>query len=152
MISLDWLANHMEHSDTLALWLHQQFSHEFAQQSLADWQHEFSQGQYNGHWQCLIALEQGTLLGCAALASEDLSDRPDLYPWLACVFVTPQARGRGLAAQLIEGICMRARSTGVSTLYLHTQDQQAYYAKRGWTERERLHAWGRELSLMSRVL
>ncbi len=34
MHRLDWLVDHMEHSDTMALWLHRQFNYEFAQQSL----------------------------------------------------------------------------------------------------------------------
>ncbi|SHM51349.1 Acetyltransferase (GNAT) family protein [Pseudomonas asturiensis] len=152
MHSLDWLAHHMEHSDTFAQWLHQQFNYEFADQSLADWQHEFSQGQHNNDWTCLIAHEQGQLLGGAAFADNDLSDRPDLGPWLACVFVKPEARGRGLAAQLIEGICRHARARGVTRLYLHTHDQQAYYARRGWSVQERFDAWGKAQWLMSREL
>ncbi len=150
MHRLDWLINHMNHSDTMAQWLHRQFNYEFAQQSLADWQAEFAEGQSNKEWKCLIALEDGQLLGGAAFADNDLSDRPELGPWLACVFVTPGARGRGLAAELIEGICQHAKSVGVSRLYLHTHDQQAYYAKRGWRAVERFDAWGMEQCLMER--
>jgi len=36
------------------------------------------------------------------LAADDLSSRPDFGPWLACMFVTPSARGTGIAEQLIE--------------------------------------------------
>lgn len=149
MLQLDWLARHMSHSDTLATWLHRQFSYEF-EQPLEQWQREFAEGQHNGDWQSLVALENGRLLGGAALARDDLAERPALGPWLACVFVTPQARGRGLAEQLIEGICERARETGVSILYLHTHDKSAYYAKRGWMVLERFEAWGKEQWLMSR--
>lgn len=150
MHRLDWLINHMHLSDTMAQWLHRQFTYEFAQQSLAEWQHEFAEGQYNDEWKCLIALENGQLLGGAAFTDNDLSDRPDLGPWLACVFVRPEARGRGLAAGLIEGICNHARSCCVTRLYLHTHDQQRYYAKRGWQPLERFDAWGMEQWLMGR--
>ncbi|MEE4914723.1 GNAT family N-acetyltransferase [Pseudomonas alliivorans] len=150
MHSLDWLVDHMEHSDTMALWLHRQFNYEFAQQSLADWEAEFAKGQYNDEWKCLIALEDGQLLGGAAFADNDLSDRPDLGPWLACVFVRPDARNRGLAAQLIKGICDHAKARGVLRLYLHTHDQQDYYAKRGWRTLEHFDAWGMEQWLMAR--
>ncbi|WP_422402704.1 GNAT family N-acetyltransferase [Pseudomonas sp. GZD-209] len=152
MLRLDWLENHMQHSDTLALWLHQQFHYEFADLPLPDWQKAFSEGQYNDQWRCLIALDGDQLLGSAALATDDLPERPDLGPWLACVFVTPQARGQGLAERLIDGICEQARKTGISTLYLHTHDQQAYYQKRGWRLLERFEAWGEEHWLMSREL
>jgi GNAT superfamily N-acetyltransferase len=152
MLSVDWLEKQMDKCDTMAEWLYRQFSYEYAEQSLSDWQHEFAEGQLDGRWKSLIATEHGQLLGGAALASADLSTRPDLGPWLACVFVTPEARGRGIAEQLIEGICNHARDTGVATLYLHTQDKSAYYAKRGWEVLERFESWDNEQWLMSRDL
>lgn len=111
MPRLVWLRDHMQHSDILANWLHQQFAYEFADQPLADWQREFAEGQGNGDWQCMIALENGQLLGGAALATNDLPERPELGPWLACVYITPQARKRGLAEQLIEGLAPPQRQT-----------------------------------------
>src|SRR5471032_2208245 len=132
MAHLDWLAHHLHHSNTFAGWIHQQFHYEYALQPLAEWQLEFAEGQTDGNWRCLVALDGAQLLGGAALARNDLAHRPDLGPWLACVFVTPEARGKGLAERLIEGICEEAKTRGVARIYLHTQDQSAYYAKRGW--------------------
>ncbi|QTH13642.1 GNAT family N-acetyltransferase [Pseudomonas corrugata] len=152
MLQMDWLSHHMDKCDLMAEWLYQEFSYEFTQQSLASWQHEFSAGQHDGRWKCLIATEQGQLLGGASLADNDLPDRPELGPWLACVYIAPDARRRGLAAQLIEGICTHAREAGFSTLYLHTHSQSHYYAKLGWEEVERFEAWGKEQCLMARRL
>ena len=152
MLRLLWLCDHMQYSDTLAQWLHQQFAYEFAEQPLADWQREFAEGQGNGDWRCLIAIEHGQLLGGASLASNDLPERPELGPWLACVFIAPQARQRGLAQQLIEGICTAAKANGTARLYLHTHDRSDYYAKRGWRVQERFAAWGKEQWLMAREL
>lgn len=92
------------------------------------------------------------MLGGATLAENDLPERPDLGPWLACVFVTPEARKRGLAAQLIEGICVHARDAGFTALYLHTHSQSDYYTKLGWNVVERFEAWGKAQYLMSRRL
>ncbi|MCG8291836.1 GNAT family N-acetyltransferase [Pseudomonas entomophila] len=152
MSRLDWLEHQMAHCDTLAQWLHQQFHYEFQDFPLPAWQREFAEGQRNGKWKCLVALDGDRLLGSAALAVDDLPERPELGPWLACVFVSPQARGQGLAERLIEGICKHARDSGISTLYLHTHDQHAYYAKRGWRLVERFEAWGEGQWLMSRDL
>lgn len=152
MPRLDWLANHMSHSDTLAEWLHRQFSYEFAEQPLTDWQREFADGQRNGNWKCLIALADGELLGSAALAKADLAERAELGPWLACVFTTPQARGQGLAERLIDAICAHAKERGITRLYLHTHDRQNYYLKRGWQTLECLQVWGEEQWLMQRNL
>lgn len=149
---LDWLAHHPQHCDTFAGWIHQQFHYEYAEQPLTDWQREFADGQTSGDWKGLIALDGDQLLGGAALAKADLARRPDLGPWLACVFVTPPARGQGLAEQLIEGICAQAKANGVATLYLHTQDKRDYYAKRGWAVLERFRAWDKEQWLMVRNL
>ncbi|WP_339842587.1 GNAT family N-acetyltransferase [uncultured Halopseudomonas sp.] len=152
MLRLVLLRDHLDYSDTFALWVHQQFAYEYSEQPLVDWQREFRDGQNNGEWQTLIALQDGELLGGASLAKDDLSERPDLGPWLACVLVAPHARQRGLAEQLIEGVYSQARAKGHERLYLHTHDRGDYYAKRGWEYMERFHAWGKEHWLMQRKL
>ncbi|ARU89441.1 GNAT family N-acetyltransferase [Pseudomonas sp. M30-35] len=152
MLRVDWLENQMHHCDTMAERLYRQFSYEYAGQSLAQWQQEFAAGQFDGSWKSLIVTDGDRLLGGAALAQDDLSSRPDLGPWLACVLVAPEARGQGLAARLIEGICGHARDSGITTLYLHTHDKSDYYAKRGWNVLERFNGWGKEQWLMSREL
>ena len=149
---LNWLIDHPQHSDTFAAWIHHQFHYEYAGQALTDWQREFADGQTSGDWKCLIALEGNQLQGGAALARADLPRRPDLGPWLACVFITPVARGKGLAERLIEGVCAQAKACGETRIYLHTQDQHDYYAKRGWTVRERFCAWDQDQWLMVRDL
>ncbi|MEJ5041576.1 GNAT family N-acetyltransferase [Pseudomonas sp. B21-036] len=145
---IDWLSNHPHHSDTLARWLHEQFAYEYADVPLAQWQQEFAHGQTDGSLYSLLALDDDNLLGSASLARDDLPLRPDLSPWLACVFVSPQARGQGLAETLIEGICTKARALGHTHLYLHTHDRAEYYHKRGWQYLEQFQAWGKSHWLM----
>lgn len=152
MPTLDWLRHHPEYAAPLAEWLYRQFPYEFSEQPLAEWQAEFAAGQHNGDWDMLIALAHGQLLGCAGLARDDLPLRPELGPWLACVYVRPEARGQGLAERLIEGICATARERGHARLYLHTHDRADYYARRGWTLLERFQAWGNTQHLMLRSL
>lgn len=146
------LCDHMDYSDTFESWLHEQFAYEFATQALPDWQREFKDGQTDGNWRTVIALENGQLLGGAALAKHDLPDHPELGPWLACVLVAPSARKRGLAEQLITEVCSNAKEIGYQKLYLHTQDRRDYYAKRGWEYLKSFRAWGKEHSLMQRRL
>ncbi len=152
MLRLIWLRDDMQYSNTFAQWVHEQFAYEYVDRPLSDWQREFAEGQVNGDWQCLIAVEDGLLLGGAALAKNDLAERPDIGPWLACVFIAPHARQRGLAEQLIEGICATAKANGNKRLYLHTHDRHEYYAKRGWQVLESFQAWGKEHRLMGRDL
>ncbi|MBD9423837.1 GNAT family N-acetyltransferase [Pseudomonas sp. PDM15] len=151
-MKIDWLRDHPVHCDTVAAWLHRQFPYEFAEQPLAAWQAEFRAGQGNGDWRMLIALQEGEVLGCAGLARDDLPQRPELGPWLACVYVLPEMRGQGMAERLIESIYVAARERGYHCLYLHTHDRADYYAKRGWQWLERFQAWGGEHQLMVRQL
>ncbi|WP_407310751.1 GNAT family N-acetyltransferase [Pseudomonas sp. nanlin1] len=152
MFQIDWLDRHMVHCNLMAEWVYQAFPYEYAEQTLASWQQVFADGQHDGQWKCLIAMAQGQLLGGATLARSDLESRPELGPWLACVYVTPAARRRGIAARLIEGICEQAQATGSPTLYLHTYDQRDYYRTLGWQVVEPFEAWGRVHWLMSRSL
>ncbi|WP_068825478.1 GNAT family N-acetyltransferase [Pseudomonas sp. BMS12] len=152
MPTLAWLRDHPAHAAPLAEWLYRQFPYEFAEQPLAEWQAEFAAGQHNGEWEMLIALDGDVLLGSAGLARDDLPQRAELGPWLACVYVRPEARGQGLAERLIEHICATARTRGYPRLYLHTHDRADYYAKRGWTLLEQFQAWGAVQHLMSRDL
>ena len=110
MIEILWLNERMLHCAELAQWIHAQFPYEFREQALENWQAELASGQLDGSWQSLIAVEGEHLLGSASLARDDLPSRPELSPWLACVYVRPECRGRGLAECLIEAICAQARS------------------------------------------
>lgn len=152
MLSVDWLRHHPQHCALVAEWLYHQFPYEFSEQPLADWQAEFAAGQHNGDWLMRIALQNGQPIGCAGLARDDLPQRPELGPWLACVFVLPQARGQGLAERLIDDICQTAREQGRTRLYLHTHDRAEYYARRGWALLEEFEAWGDRQFLMGRGL
>ncbi|MVW76709.1 GNAT family N-acetyltransferase [Pseudomonas xionganensis] len=152
MFVTDWLRHHPQHYDVLSGWLYRQFPYEFSAQPLADWQAEFAAGQRNGDWLMRIALQGGAPIGCAGLARDDLPQRPDLGPWLACVYVRPEARGQGLAEHLIDEVCNAARARGHARLYLHTHDRADYYARRGWNLLEHFQAWGATQHLMLREL
>ncbi|MGP5309895.1 GNAT family N-acetyltransferase [Vreelandella alkaliphila] len=83
-----------------------------------------------------VAHENGVPLGTSALRVCDLEGREDLTPWLAGIFVMPGYRGRGVAAKLCEVAERKAWEWGVTSLYLHTPDQQGLYRKLGWRSLE----------------
>ena len=62
MLRVDWLDKQMGKCGVMAEWLYREFSYEFTQQSLSSWKHEFSEGQRDGSWKCLIATEPDQLL------------------------------------------------------------------------------------------
>ncbi|WP_424812393.1 GNAT family N-acetyltransferase [Roseococcus sp. YIM B11640] len=70
--------------------------------------------------------------GTATLAASDLEPRPDIGPWLAGVYVVPEARGQGCGERLVAAVENAAREAGHGALYLYTHDAAGFYEKLGW--------------------
>lgn len=74
----------------------------------------------------------GRLRGMYQLRLEDLFVRPDLYPWLANVYLEPSLRGLGLGGLMLSSVRDHARQlSGFPQLYLYTA-HQGLYEKYGW--------------------
>ena len=74
------------------------------------------------------------LLGLATLVDDDgLPGAIEPGPWLAAVFVVPQARKLGVGSALVDHVVSRSRELGYAEMFLYTEDQQKWYQKRGWT-------------------
>jgi len=82
----------------------------------------------------------------------DPNPRPDLSPWLAALYVAPEYRNRGIGETLIKAIEDHARAVGTETLYLYTSEAEAFYAKLGWSVRDRFTLNGEACALMAREL
>ncbi len=78
-----------------------------------------------------IAIEE-QLLGSASIVEQDMDTKPDLSPWLASVFVSPENRGRGVGSMLVLQIMEKAKEAGIPVLYLFTPDKEGFYQKLGW--------------------
>lgn len=101
---------------------------------------------------CVVAERGGDWLGTATLDSDDLSVRPDLAPWLASVFVRPEARGQGVGAALVRHVEALARACGHARLWLYTPDAAALYERLGWRREGVEQARSGPVMLMSRRL
>lgn len=71
------------------------------------------------------------LLGTVGLWRCDLISRQDLYPWMAALYVAPEARGRGLAGKLQQHVIGYARTQGYSELFLYSACRD-FYERFGW--------------------
>ncbi len=98
---------------------------------------------------CVLLVDDEPV-GMASLATHDLETRPDLTPWLAGVYVAPQARGRGYAVRLVAAVEAEARSLGVPALWLYTRTAEGLYARIGWETVERFPHRERMYALMRR--
>lgn len=78
-----------------------------------------------------LMLDQDRIIGCYALITNDLISRQDLWPWLACLWVEPDYRGRELGKHLLAHGISEAKRIGYKRVYL-TTDHDGYYERYGW--------------------
>jgi GNAT superfamily N-acetyltransferase len=105
-----------------------------------------------GPAETFVLFDGGVPVGTASLARQDLACRPELTPWLAGVFVSPAARGRGHASALVRRVEAFAAAADVPRLWLYTWSAEGLYARLGW-EREGIERdKGRDVVLMRREL
>ena len=82
--------------------------------------------------QMFAAVEDGRALGVFVISmSDDLVSRPDVYPWLANVYVEASQRGRGVGRFMLERVDEAMRSIGIPELFLYTK-HVGLYEKFGW--------------------
>jgi len=75
---------------------------------------------------------ENKIAGIYQFAYEDLSIRPDIYPWLANVYIEEKYRGRGLGRKMIETVKKNAKDKlSFSEIYLYTK-HKGLYEKFGW--------------------
>ena len=78
-----------------------------------------------------VATDGDRLLGTVGLWRCDLISRQDLWPWMAALYVAPEARGRGLAGQLQQHVIDYARMQGYAELFLYSACRD-FYERFGW--------------------
>lgn len=89
---------------------------------------------FDGRRVVLGAFDDGELVGTAQLVPSPMPNQPHRAD-VAKVLVRRSARGRGVAAQLMERIESEARARGITVLVLDTvTDSPAYrlYSRLGW--------------------
>lgn len=63
---------------------------------------------------------------------DELEEFRHLSPWIAAFIVNPAIRGEGVGTTILTLLEEKARSLGIEVLYLWTEDQRAFYSKRGY--------------------
>ncbi len=95
-----------------------------------------------------LAVSGAELLGTISIEVSDLPPRDDLSPWLASLFVAPQARRAGVGSALVRHVLDFARTRGLAELYLWTPGSPEFYARRGWTVFDRMQYARQPITLM----
>ena len=122
-----------EHLETLAKWHHQQWGYmnpdNTLENRIAGMRNSLSADAVP---QIHIALEDGHVLGSAAIVEHDMSTHKEWSPWLASVFVNPDFRQKGIGGKLVQSIMNYAKEQGFDKIYLFTPDKRAFYERLGW--------------------
>ncbi|WP_349779432.1 GNAT family N-acetyltransferase [Xanthomonas sp. WHRI 7065] len=80
-----------------------------------------------------VALDQAQWLGSVSLLENDDSRIRQWSPWLASLYVQPQARGQGIGEALVTHCVQAAARMGVPALYLYCQPVLVpFYQRLGW--------------------
>lgn len=81
----------------------------------------------------LVAHSGGTYLGSVLVIANDLDARPGLRPWIAALWVEPEARRQGVAAGLIAAARAGAAAFGHPICHLCARpDLRPFYLARGF--------------------
>lgn len=95
------------------------------------------------------ATESGDWLGSVSLLQNDHDDIRQYSPWLASLYVKPEARGRGAGRLLVTRCVQEAAALGVSRLYLYCTDAVDYYRSLGWQVHDELQLGPLFVTVMS---
>ena len=72
------------------------------------------------------------IIGIYQFGYEDLSVRPDIYPWLANVYIDEEYRGKGYGRKLLETVNeIEKKNIYFDNIYLYTE-HIGLYEKFGW--------------------
>ena len=89
----------------------------------------------------LVALEEGRVLGTLAL---DHDAATGLAPSIVGLLVLPEARGKGIARELLESAERLARELGYDELFISTFILHGMLRRQGWQEHGEVEFMGNE--------
>ena len=147
---IDFIDQHRDQIATLAAWHHEQWGHRYDHWSLEVARSELEDhATRRGLPTTLVLLDGEALRGSVSVVLEDAPElREQGSPWLASLYVVPEARGRGLGKQLVSAAVDLAAREGARQLLLFTPDRADFYRHLGWCLVTRTALKGTAVDLM----
>jgi len=133
MLKIESIADHLDLVEVIAAWHWNEWGHCDPSGSLESWTEGLRRRTLRDRIPTTyVAFEGDRLVGSVTLVDNDMATRPDLCPWLAGLYVIPEARVRGVGSALVRHAVAKVAEMGIPRLYLYTSITRRFYEKLGW--------------------
>jgi len=133
MITIGFLADHLDTIPTLTKWFRDQWSDYYSDWSQAEMEQDFLEDASHNRLPIrLVAFESGELAGTIILRENGDGMPPELQPELGGLFVAESHRGRGIATELVRAGMRLALDQGYETVYATTVSAAGILEHLGW--------------------
>ena len=73
-------------------------------------------------WECMfVAIHEGKIVGMASVMKTDYYPLPEISPWVSCIFVSEEYRGRRISGELIAHANEYLKRQGFRRSYIPTE-------------------------------
>lgn len=133
MITIRFLADHLDTIPTLAKWFRAQWSDYFAAMSQEEMEQGFFEGAARDRLPIrLVAFESSELAGTIILRENGTEMRREFQPELGGLYVVESQRNRGIATELIRAGMYIARVQGYDSVFAKTVAAAGILERLGW--------------------
>ena len=133
MITIGFLADHLDTIPTLAKWFRDQWPEYHADMSQEEMEQDFLEDASRDRLPIrLIAFESSELAGTITLRDNGSEMLPEFQPELGGLYVVESHRSHGIATELVRAGMQLAREQGYETVYATTVAAAGILERLGW--------------------
>lgn len=132
MITIGFLADHLETIPTLAKWFRAQWPAYYADWTQAELEQDFLEDTSRDRLPSrLVAFESNELAGTIILR-EQTNTAPEFQPEVGGLYVVESHRGHGIGTELVRAGMKLASDLGIETIYATTVSAVGILDRLGW--------------------
>ena len=133
MITIGFLADHLDTIPTLARWFRAQWPDYYADMSQEEMEQDFLEDASRDRLPIrLVAFESSELAGTIILRENGTETLPEFQPELGGLYVVASHRGHGIATELVRAGMKAAREQGYETVFATTVAAAGILERLGW--------------------
>lgn len=133
MITIGFLADHLDTIPTLAHWFREQWPDYYAGMSQEELERNFLEDASHDRLSIrLLALESDELAGTIVLREQGSETLPGFQPELGGLYVVAPQRGQGIATELVRAGMQVALEQGYQTVFATTVVAAGILERLGW--------------------